>query len=61
MIFLLIQETKMQKDKVGKLSFSSNMSSEGMDLDRAIGGVLTLLNRKAFHISRILNEGNALL
>ena len=59
--FLLIQETKMRKEMTGKLSFSSNMSGEATNSEGATDGMLTLFNKKAFHISTILNEGNALL
>ena len=59
--FLLIQETKMRKDMVGKLSFNKSMSSEAIDLKGAGGGVLMLYNNKAYQISTIYNACNALL
>ena len=59
--FLLIQETKLKKEMVGKLSFNKFMSSEATDSKGAYGGVLMLYNNKAYHISTIYDVGNALL
>lgn len=46
--FLLIQETKMKKDVVGKIPFNKNMSSVATDLEGAVGGVSILYNNKAY-------------
>ena len=59
--FWLIQETKMKKKTIGKLSFSSNMNGEATNSNGAAGGVLTLYNKKAYQLSTIFNEGNAFL
>ena len=59
--FLLIQETKMKRDLVNKISFSKTMCSDASDLDRASGGVLILYNSRAFKLSSIYNADNALL
>ena len=54
-IFLLIQETKMKKEMVGKLSLSNNMYGEATNSEGTIGGVLTLYNKKAYQLSTIFN------
>lgn len=59
--FLLIQETKMRKDVVGKLSFNKYMSSKATDLEEALGGMLMLYNNKAYQSSTIYNVGNSIL
>ena len=46
--FLLVQETKMKKEVVSKLSFNSNMFGEASDLKGATGGVLPLYKNKAY-------------
>ena len=58
---MLIQETKMKKDMVGKLSLSISMNGEATDSEGVVGELLTLFNNKIFNISTIYNEGNALL
>ena len=59
--FLLIQETKMKKDMVGKLSLSSSIYGEAIDSEGVVSDLLMFFNNKAFKISTIYNEGNALL
>ena len=43
---LMIQETKMKKESLGKISFSNNMSGEASNSEGASGGLLTLFNNK---------------
>ena len=51
--FMLIQETKMKKDLVGKISFSNSMDGEATNSEGASGGLLTLFNNKHFLVSTI--------
>lgn len=59
--FVLIQETKMKKDLVGKISFCSSMEGHAINVEGASGGLLTLFNHKHFQVTTIHNEGNILL
>ena len=59
--FLLIQETKMKRDLVNKISFSKLMNSEATDSDGAFGGVLILYTNRAYKLSPIFNVDNTLL
>lgn len=43
---MLIQETKMKKKALGKISFSNNIAGEATDSEGALGGSLTLFNNK---------------
>ena len=55
---MMIQETKMNKDILGKIKFSNMMSGEALDSEGASGGLLTLFNSKNFRVELVLNEGN---
>ena len=57
---LMIQETKMRKDSLGNIKFSSLMSGEASDSDGASGGLLTLFKTKSFRVELVFNEGNIL-
>ena len=59
--FLLIQETKMKKEMVGKLSFNKHMSSEATNSEGASGGVLMLYNNRAYKMYPIYDVDNILL
>ena len=59
--FMLIQETKMKKDLVTKISFSNNMDGEATNFEGAFRGLLTFYNNKHFLVTTIYNEGNSLL
>ena len=43
---LLIQETKMKKEVLGKISFGNNMVGEAMDPEGVSRGFLNLFNNK---------------
>ncbi len=58
---LMIQETKMKKDFLGKIMFSNLMSGEASDSDGSSRGLLTLFNTKIFRMKYSYNEGNILL
>ena len=55
---LLIQETKMKKDSLGKIKYSNTMSEEASDSEGASGGLLTLFNNKKFRFETEYNDGN---
>ena len=55
---LLIQETKMKKEILGKIKFSNTMSEEALDSEGASGGLLTLYNTKKFKIHTMHNDDN---
>ena len=55
---LVIQETKVKKDFLGKIKFSNLMSGEASNSVGASGGLLTLFNTKNFRVENIYNEGN---
>ena len=59
--FLLIQETKMKREMVGKTSFNKFISNEAIDLEGASGGVLMLYKKGVHKITSIYNAGNAFL
>ena len=42
--FMRIQETKMKKESVERINFSSNMERLAMNSNGASGGLLTLYN-----------------
>ena len=58
--FMLIQETKMKKDLLGRISFSNSMDGEATN-SKGVSGGLTLYNNKHFLVTTIYNEGNSLL
>ena len=58
---LLIQETKMKKESLGKIKFSSIMSGEASYFEGVSGGLLTLYNNKQFRYNTLYNDGNILL
>lgn len=55
---MLIQETKMKKEVLSKISFSNNMVGEAMDSKGSSGGFLTLFNNKLFKFTPLYNDGN---
>ena len=55
---MMIQETKMKKDILGKIKFSNMMSGEASDSEGASSGLLTLFNNKDFRVESDFNEGN---
>ena len=57
---IMIQETKMKNDILGKIKFSNMMSGEALDLEGASGGLLTLFNKKHFRVELDFNDGNIL-
>ena len=59
--FLMIQETKMKKDLVKRISFSKKFCCEASDSDGASGGVLTLYNSRAFKLTTLFKSSNAIL
>lgn len=58
---LMIQETKMKKDILRNIRFSSFMSGVASDAEGAFGGVLTLFSTKNFRVEVVFNEDNILL
>ena len=54
---MMIQETKMKKDSLGKIKFSNMMSGEASDSKGAPRGLLTLFNNKHFRVQSDFNEG----
>ena len=52
---MLIQETKMKKDLVGKISFSSCMDGEATNAKGASRGLLKIFNHKHFQATTIHN------
>ena len=59
--FLLIQETKMKRYLVSKLSFSKFMNIDAIDSEGVSRGVLMLYNKRVYKMSPIYNANNALL
>ena len=57
---MMIQETEMKKDSLGKIKFNNLMSVEASDSKGASGGLLTLFNTKFFRVESVYNEGNIL-
>ena len=49
--FMLIQETKMKKELLGKISFSSTMVGEATNTKDVLGGLLTLFDNKQFKVT----------
>ncbi len=59
--FLMIQETKMKRDLVKRISFNKAFSYEASNLEGASRGVLILYNSRAFKLSTLFSIHNALL
>jgi len=57
---LMIQETKLKKESLGKISFSNNMSGEASDSKGETRGLLILFNNKQFRFTTLYNDGNIL-
>ena len=57
---MVIQETKMKKEMLEKIKFSSNMNGEASNSKGVAGGLLTLYNTKQFKINSLYNDGNIL-
>lgn len=55
---MLIQETKMKKGVLGKISYSINMVGEATDYEGASKGFLTLFNNKQFRFTPLYNDAN---
>ena len=59
--FMLIQEMKMKKEILGKISSSNTMAGKATNSEGASRGLLTLFNNRNFIVSSLYNEGNILL
>lgn len=57
---LLIQETKMKKENLGNIRFSSTMKGIASDVEGASGGLLLLFNDRHFKIEPEFDEDNIL-
>ena len=57
---LLIQEIKMKKESLVKITFSNIMSGEALDSEGASRGLLTLFNNKQFRFTTLYSDGNIL-
>ena len=57
---LMIQETKMKKDSLGKIKFSNIMSGEDSNSEGVSRGLLILFNNKNFRFESEYNDGNIL-
>ena len=56
----LIQETKMKKENIEKVSFGKDMKNMAIDSDGALGGLLSIW-KESLEANIIFNEGNIFL
>ncbi len=59
--FILIQETKMRKESMERISFNRSLEGFATNSNGALRGLLTLCNSNLFKSHVLYSEGNILL